>query len=254
MGFVGLVLWWWALGVDGLEVLTALDVPAPVWAVTGILMWIATSPFRGVAIVFVKRALSAGKTLWFFARTCAERYRQAARIPVTQAMSPGAYAWGLVGLSFHMPAAVLRDYSSKFGSVGLLCLKWIDAYHYTLCGFAPDAVQTSWDWSCVGTKSCVDAAKTVAGRTGDFLFGVYLVLGLLISLGIYVPRILYDLVEGVRQGWKGVAVVLTAWNAWTGFTGFGVPVSCVIIGLGCYSPARCATRRGGGATRPRGES
>jgi hypothetical protein len=171
MDLVGFVLSWWTLGVGVFRFLMDLNVPAPAWAVTGILIWVATSPFRGVGTVFARRVLCAGETPWFFVRTCAARFRIAARSPKTQIMSPTEYAWALMGLSFLVPIAVLEEYEEKFGSVGKLCLKWTDAYHYTACIFTPDAAQSSWDWSCVGTKSWVDASKTVDGRTGDFAFG-----------------------------------------------------------------------------------
>jgi hypothetical protein len=235
MGLLGVVLWWWALGADVLRFLTDLNVPAPAWAVTGILIWVAAQPFRNVGWVFLERAFGSLGTVWFFVQTCSERFRQAVENPLTQAMSPAGYAWGLVGLSFHVPIAVLEEYESRFGSVGKLCLKWTDAYHYTACVFSPDVLQTSWSWSCMGAKGYVDASKAAAGRTGDFVFGIYLLITLAILLVVYVPCIPYDLLEGVLQGWKGVALVLLAWNCWFGFESCGLCVSAVIVGLGLYN-------------------
>jgi len=83
-----------------------------------------------------------------------------------------------------------------------------------------------------------EASKTTTSTVGDVAFGVYLVVALLISLTIFVPRVLHDLLDGVFRGGKSAMSVLLAWNGWCGLVDRGVNVAAVILVLSCYRRLR----------------
>ncbi|OWZ05961.1 hypothetical protein PHMEG_00021851 [Phytophthora megakarya] len=164
-----------------------------------------------------------------------ERYLEAARAPQALAMTSTEYAWDMLTLTFLNPMAVLSDYSEEFGIVGLLARKWCDALHHTLCVFFPDASQMSWQSASRYARGMVEAVGAMIGRVGDLLYGMYLLSTLVFPATIFLPRVCYDVLEGVLRGWQCVAVLLLSGNDWCLFYDECLQITAMVILCGLYS-------------------
>ncbi|ETO75163.1 hypothetical protein F444_09216 [Phytophthora nicotianae P1976] len=155
-------------------------------AVAGVVVWVVTTPLRNVS--------------W--------AYLEAARNANGLALPPLENACALVSLTFLIPIAVLQDYEARFGITGWLCLRWCEAFHHSCCLFVPDAVQLLWVSTCKYARATAEATVAVIERTGDFLMGICLAASLLLSLLVYLPRLVYESVEGVLGRPLGVVLVV----------------------------------------------
>ncbi|ETP46588.1 hypothetical protein F442_07186 [Phytophthora nicotianae P10297] len=177
-------------------------------AVAGVVVWVVTTPLRNVSWAFLDIVVDNGRAVYFFAYTCGDRYLEAARNANGLALPPLENACALVSLTFLIPIAVLQDYEARFGITGWLCLRWCEAFHHSCCLFVPDAVQLLWVSTCKYARATGEATVAVIERTGDFLMGIYLAASLLLSLLVYLPRLVYESVEGVLGGPLGVVLVV----------------------------------------------
>ncbi|ETN10599.1 hypothetical protein PPTG_10707 [Phytophthora nicotianae INRA-310] len=164
-------------------------------------------PLRNVSWAFLDSVVDSGRAVYFFAYTCGDIYLEAARNANALALPPLEYACALVSLAFLIPIAVLQDYESRFGITGRLCLRWCEVFHHSCCLFAPDAVQLLWVSTCRYARATGEATVAVIERTGDFVMGVYLAVTLLLSLLVYLPRLVYESVEAVLGGPIGVVAI-----------------------------------------------
>ncbi|KAG3239263.1 hypothetical protein PI124_g15790 [Phytophthora idaei] len=204
-------------------------------AVAGIVVWVITTPLRNVSWAFLDSVSDGGHAVHFFCYTCGDRYLGAARSEQALALPPVDYACALVTLSFLIPIAVLRDYEARIGITGRLCLKWCEAFHHSCCLFVPDAIQLLWVSSCKYVRATGEAVVAVIDRTGDFIVGAYLLASLLLSILIYLPRLVYESVEGVLRGWMGVMLIVLIVDVYLGFTIACCYWNAAVLLVGCYS-------------------
>ncbi|ETK73398.1 hypothetical protein L915_19667 [Phytophthora nicotianae] len=204
-------------------------------AIAGIVMWVVTTPLRNVSWAFLDSAVESGLAVYFFAYTCGDRYLEAARNANTLALPPLEYACALVSLAFLIPIAVLQDYESRFGITGRLCLRWCEAFHHSCCLFVPDAVQLLWGSTCRYVRATAEAMVAMVERAGDFLMGVYLAVSLLSSLMIYLPRLVYESVEGVLGGPIGMILAVFVVDVYFEFAMESYYWSVAVLAMGCYS-------------------
>ncbi|KAG3234884.1 hypothetical protein PI124_g20065 [Phytophthora idaei] len=188
-------------------------------AVAGIVVWVITTPLRNVSLVFLDSVPDGGYAVYFFWYTCGDHYLGAARSAQALALPLVYYACALVTLAFLIPIAVLRDCETRFGITGRLCLKWCEAFHHSCCLFVPDATQLLWVSSCKYARATGEAVVAVIDRTGDFVVGAYLLAPLLLSILIYLPRLVHLMQcyeksrlsaasksgQATRSGWEGLA-------------------------------------------------
>ncbi|ETM55724.1 hypothetical protein L914_01104 [Phytophthora nicotianae] len=106
----------------------------------------------------------------------------------------------------------------RFGITGRLCLRWCETFHHSRCMFVPDAIQLLWVLTCKYARATGEAAMAVIERTGHFLVGTYLTAARLQSMLVYLPRLVYESVEGVLGGWIGVAFVTFVVDVYLEFT------------------------------------
>ncbi|ETN04183.1 hypothetical protein PPTG_14895 [Phytophthora nicotianae INRA-310] len=161
-------------------------------AIAGIVMWVVTTPLRNVSWAFLDNVVDNGRAVYFFVYTCGDRYLDAARNANALSLPPLEYACALISLAFLIPIAVLQDYEVQFGITGRLCLRWCEAFHHSCCLFVPDAVQLLWMSTCKYARATGEATVAVIERTGDFLMGIYLAVSLMLSLLVYLPRLVYE--------------------------------------------------------------
>ncbi|ETO58381.1 hypothetical protein F444_23243 [Phytophthora nicotianae P1976] len=190
-------------------------------AVAGIVVWVVTTPLRNVSWAFLDSVVDCGSAVYFFAYSCGDRYLEAARNANALALPSLEYACALISLAFLIPIAVLQDYESRFGITGRLCLRWCEAFHHSCCLFVPDAVQLLWVSTCRYARATGEATVAVIERTGDFLMGVYLAVSLLLSMLVYLPRLVYESVEGVLRGPLGVVLAVFVVDVYFEKTGSG---------------------------------
>ncbi|ETL77993.1 hypothetical protein L917_21133 [Phytophthora nicotianae] len=176
--------------------------------VAGIIVWVVTTPLRNVSSAFLDSVVDSGRAVYFFAYTCGDRYLEAARNANALALPPLEYACALISLAFLVFITVLQDYESRFGITGRLCLRWCEAFHHSCCLFVPDAVQLLWVSTCKYARATGEATVAVIERTGDFLTGVYLAVTLLLTMLVYLPRLMFERVEGVLGGPIGVILAM----------------------------------------------
>ncbi|ETN11634.1 hypothetical protein PPTG_10472 [Phytophthora nicotianae INRA-310] len=177
-------------------------------AVAGIIVWVVTTPLRNVSSAFLDSVVDSGRAVYFFAYTCGDRYLEAARNANALALPPLEYACALISLAFLVFITVLQDYESRFGITGRLCLRWCEAFHHSCCLFVPDAVQLLWVSTCKYARATGEATVAVIERTGDILTGVYLAVTLLLTMLVYLPRLVFERVEGVLGGPIGVVLAV----------------------------------------------
>ncbi|KAG2790220.1 hypothetical protein PC129_g11581 [Phytophthora cactorum] len=201
-------------------------------AVAGIFVWVITTPLRNVSWAFLGSVPDGGHAVYFFWYTCGDHYLGAARSPQALALPPVDYACALVTLAFLIPIAVLRDYETR---TGRLCLKWCEAFHHSCCLFVPDAIQLLWVSSCKYARATGEAVVAVIDRTGDFIVGTYLLASLLLSILIYLPRLVYESVEGVLCGWMGVGLIVLIVDVYLDFTIACCYWNAAVLLVGCYS-------------------
>ncbi|ETO73784.1 hypothetical protein F444_10323 [Phytophthora nicotianae P1976] len=204
-------------------------------AVVGIVVWVVTTPLRNVSWVFLDSVVDNGRAVYFFAYTCCDRYLEAARNANALALPPLEYACALISLAFLIPIAVLQDYEARFGITGRLCLRWCEAFHHSCCLFVPDAVQLLWVSTCKYARATGEATVAVIERTGDFLMGIYLAASLLLSLLVYLPRLVYESVEGVLGGPLGFVLVVFMVDVYFEFAWESCYWSVTVLVVGCYS-------------------
>ncbi|KAG3241341.1 hypothetical protein PI124_g13780 [Phytophthora idaei] len=204
-------------------------------AVAGIVVWVITTPLRNVSWALLASVSDGGHAVYFFWYTCGDRYLGAARSAQALALPPVDYACALVTLAFLIPIAVLRDYETRFGITGRLCLKWCEAFHHSCCLFVPDATQLLWVSSCKYARATGEAVVAVLDRTGDFIVGAYLLASLLLSILIYLPRLVYESVEGVLCGWMGVGLIVLIVDVYLDFTIACCYWNTTVLLVGCYS-------------------
>ncbi|KAG6970398.1 hypothetical protein JG688_00004891 [Phytophthora aleatoria] len=136
---------------------------------------------------------------------------------------------------FIVPIAVLRDYEQWFDAgERMLCMWWM-TWHHIVCVFMPDAVQEEWRGSWQYGRASCEAIVAVGGRMGDFIYGSCLTVMLSLSLAAYLPKLVYDVLEGVFMGWKGVAILLAVSNGWCWFSRTVIIFLGIVIACGCYS-------------------
>ncbi|KAG2780998.1 hypothetical protein PC129_g14221 [Phytophthora cactorum] len=187
-------------------------------AVTGIVVWVITTPLRSVSGAFLDSVSDGGHAVYFFWYPCGDRYFEAARSAQSLALPLVKYACALVTLTFLIPIAVLRDYETRFGITGRLYLKWCEALHHSCCLFVPDVIQLLWVSSCKYARATGEAVVAVTDRTGDFIVGAYILASLLLSILIYLPRLVYESVEGILCGWMGVVLIVLIVDVYLDFT------------------------------------
>ncbi|ETP28391.1 hypothetical protein F442_22315 [Phytophthora nicotianae P10297] len=203
----------WGEGVELREVAGATNYwVLAISAIAGIAVWVVTTPLRNVS----------------------DRYLEAARNANALALPPLEYACALISLAFLIPIAVLQDYEARFGITGRLCLRWCEAFHHSCCLFVPDAAQLLWVSTCTYARATGEATAAVIERTGDFLMGIYLAVSLLLSLLVYLPRLVYESVEGVLGGPLGVLVVFMV-DVYFEFARESCYWSASVLMVGCYS-------------------
>ncbi|ETO82748.1 hypothetical protein F444_03150 [Phytophthora nicotianae P1976] len=204
-------------------------------AVAGIMVWVVTTPLRNVSWAFLDNAVDNGRAVYFFTYTCGDRYLEAARNANALSLPPLEYACALISLAFLIPIAVLQDYEARFGITGRFCLRWCEAFHHSCCLFIPDAVQLLWVSTCKYARATGEATVAVIERTGDFLMGIYLAASLLLSLLVYLPRLVYESVEGVLGGPLGVVLVMLMVDVYLEFARGSCYWSVLVLVVGCYS-------------------
>ncbi|ETI47741.1 hypothetical protein F443_08101 [Phytophthora nicotianae P1569] len=204
-------------------------------AVAGIVVWVVTTPLRNVSWAFLDSVVDCGSAVYFFAYSCGDRYLEAARNANALALPSLEYACALISLAFLIPIAVLQDYESRFGITGRLCLRWCEAFHHSCCLFVPDAVQLLWVSTCRYARATGEATVAVIERTGDFLMGVYLAVTLLLSMLVYLPRLVYESVEGVLRGPLGVVLAVFVVDVYFEFILESCYWSAAVLVVGCYS-------------------
>ncbi|ETP28162.1 hypothetical protein F442_22551 [Phytophthora nicotianae P10297] len=204
-------------------------------AVVGIVVWVVTTPLRNVSWVFLDSVVDNGRAVYFFAYTCCDRYLEAARNANALALPPLEYVCALISLAFLIPIAVLQDYEARFGITGRLWLRWCEAFHHSCCLFVPDAVQLLWVSTCKYARATGEAMVAVIERTDDFLMGIYLAASLLLSLLVYLPRLVYESVEGVLGGPLGFVLVVFMVDVYFEFARESCYWSVTVLVVGCYS-------------------
>ncbi|KAG3107743.1 hypothetical protein PI125_g12439 [Phytophthora idaei] len=188
-----------------------------------------------VSWAFLESVSDGGHAAYFFWHTRGDRYLEAARSAQVLALPPVEYACALVTLAFLIPIAVLRDYEACFGITGRLCLKWCETFHHSCCLFVPDAIQLLWVSSCKYARATGEAVVAVMDRTGDFIVGAYLLASLLLSILIYLPRLVYESGEGVLCGWMGVVLIVLNVDIYLDFTITCCYWNAAVLLVGCYS-------------------
>ncbi|ETO58394.1 hypothetical protein F444_23228 [Phytophthora nicotianae P1976] len=204
-------------------------------AVAGIVVWVVTTPLRNVSWAFLDSVADNGRAVYFFTYTCGDRYLEAARNANALALPPLEYACALISLAFLIPIAVLQDYEARFGITGRLCLRWCEAFHHSCCLFVPDAVQLLWVSTGKYARATGEATVAVIERTGDFLMGIYLAASLLLSLLVYLPRLVYESVEGVLGGPLGVVLAVFMVEVYFEFARESCYWSVSVLVTGCYT-------------------
>ncbi|ETN01961.1 hypothetical protein PPTG_23962 [Phytophthora nicotianae INRA-310] len=107
-----------------------------------------------------------------------------------------------------IPIAVRRDYEARFGITGHLCLKWCEAY----------AIWLHWASSYKCVRATGEAAVTVVDGIGDWVVCGYLLASLMLSILIYLPRLIYESIKEVQRGWMGVLLVVLILDTYMEFT------------------------------------
>ncbi|ETP54062.1 hypothetical protein F442_01113 [Phytophthora nicotianae P10297] len=123
----------------------------------------------------------------------------------------------------------------RFGITGRLGLRWCETFHHSRCMFVPDAIQLLWVLTCKYARATGEAAMAVIERTGHFLVGTYLTAARLQSMLVYLPRLVYESVEGVLGGWIDVAFVTFVVDVYLEFTVESCYWSVAVLVVGCYS-------------------
>lgn len=108
-------------------------------------------------------------------------------------------------------------------------------FYHTLCVFAPDAAQATWHAIRRYGLAIYEAFWAMGGRIGDVADGIYVFVVLVVALVLYLPRVAYDVLEGVLHGWVDVAIAMLLWSAWGAFSPACLDAIVAVVVCGLYS-------------------
>ncbi|KAI9987374.1 hypothetical protein PInf_023385 [Phytophthora infestans] len=139
---------------------------------------------------------------------CASSYRHTLQDREFRQLRGSVYAFAAWSVFFNAPTWVLQDEDARYGAYGRMLRSWWMACKVTFAEYLPNVL--------VDTKDSASVTGTLNGKPAGLLYFVVMALAsssagvalLCLSLLLFVPINLYDLVEFVLQGPIGVAIGL----------------------------------------------
>ncbi|KAI9987321.1 hypothetical protein PInf_023324 [Phytophthora infestans] len=173
-----------------------------------IVVWVLTTPIRSVRWVFLTQVWCVLSMNLEICGECASSYRHTLQDREFRQLRGSVYDFAAWSVFFNAPTWVLQDGDARYGAYGRIFRSWWIACKVSFAEYLPNVLVDTKDSGKRYWNASWEASRATLLRfygVGEFVCWVAL---LCLSLLLFVPINLYDLVEFVLQGPIGVAIGL----------------------------------------------